>query len=154
MLESQGIVPDYVVGTSAGAVVGALYAGGYDAYAMQNRITSYNVCYTKLLRLALRRPADLVARYGGEEFALILPDADAHGGQEVAETIRRAIEGLAIRHEDSTVGECLTISVGGITTANGDSLPNELIAAADQQLYEAKRLGRNRLAWLDKLNTA
>jgi NTE family protein len=35
MLESQGIVPDYVVGTSAGAVVGALYAGGHDAYAMQ-----------------------------------------------------------------------------------------------------------------------
>ena len=35
MLESQGIVPDFVVGTSAGAVVGALYAGGYDAYAMQ-----------------------------------------------------------------------------------------------------------------------
>ena len=35
MLESQGIVADYVVGTSAGAVVGALYAGGHDAYAMQ-----------------------------------------------------------------------------------------------------------------------
>ncbi|MDP3539595.1 MAG: patatin-like phospholipase family protein [Azonexus sp.] len=35
MLESQGIFADYVVGTSAGAVVGALYASGYDAYAMQ-----------------------------------------------------------------------------------------------------------------------
>lgn len=35
MLESQGIVPDIVVGTSAGAVVGALYAGGFDAFAMQ-----------------------------------------------------------------------------------------------------------------------
>ncbi len=35
MLESQGIVPDIVVGTSAGAVVGSLYAGGYDAFAMQ-----------------------------------------------------------------------------------------------------------------------
>lgn len=35
MLESHGIVPDYVVGTSAGAVVGSLYAGGYDAFAMQ-----------------------------------------------------------------------------------------------------------------------
>lgn len=35
MLESQGIVPDFVVGTSAGAVVGALYAGGNDAYAIQ-----------------------------------------------------------------------------------------------------------------------
>lgn len=35
MLESQGIVPDYIVGTSAGAVVGALYAGGNDAYAIQ-----------------------------------------------------------------------------------------------------------------------
>ncbi|PKO86873.1 MAG: esterase [Betaproteobacteria bacterium HGW-Betaproteobacteria-12] len=35
MLESQGIVPDIIVGTSAGAVVGALYAGGFDAFAMQ-----------------------------------------------------------------------------------------------------------------------
>lgn len=35
MLESQGIVPDFIVGTSAGAVVGALYAGGNDAYAIQ-----------------------------------------------------------------------------------------------------------------------
>ena len=35
MLESQGIVPDYVAGTSAGAVVGSLYAGGNDAFAMQ-----------------------------------------------------------------------------------------------------------------------
>ena len=35
MLESQGIVPDYIVGTSAGAVVGSLYAAGYDAFAMQ-----------------------------------------------------------------------------------------------------------------------
>ena len=35
MLESQGIVPDYIVGTSAGAVVGSLYASGHDAFAMQ-----------------------------------------------------------------------------------------------------------------------
>ena len=35
MLEAQGIVPDYVVGTSAGAVVGSLYAGGHDGFAMQ-----------------------------------------------------------------------------------------------------------------------
>jgi NTE family protein len=35
MLESHGIVPDYIVGTSAGAVVGSLYAAGYDAFAMQ-----------------------------------------------------------------------------------------------------------------------
>jgi len=35
MLEAHDIVPDYVVGTSAGAVVGSLYAGGHDAFAMQ-----------------------------------------------------------------------------------------------------------------------
>jgi NTE family protein len=35
VLESHGIVPDFIVGTSAGAVVGSLYAGGHDAYAMQ-----------------------------------------------------------------------------------------------------------------------
>lgn len=35
MLEAQGIVPDMIVGTSAGAVVGALYAGGFDAFGMQ-----------------------------------------------------------------------------------------------------------------------
>ena len=35
MLEAHGIVPDYIVGTSAGAVVGSLYAAGHDAFAMQ-----------------------------------------------------------------------------------------------------------------------
>ena len=102
------------------------------------------------LAASLRRPADLVARYGGEEFALILPDADLDGGMELAEALRRAVEVLTIRHEDSSIAQHLTISIGGITTTDGNSTPNELITAADLQLYEAKRLGRNRIAWEGK----
>jgi diguanylate cyclase (GGDEF)-like protein len=119
----------------------------------------YNDCYghaqgdetlkavARALTASLRRPADLVARYGGEEFAIVLPEVDRHGGSEVAEAIRRAIEKLAIRHEDSPVAPHLTVSIGGITCIGSSDEAARMIAAADRQLYEAKRLGRNRIQW-------
>jgi diguanylate cyclase (GGDEF)-like protein len=101
----------------------------------------------RALSEALRRPADLVARYGGEEFALVLPDADIAGGREVAEAAHRAVENLAIRHEASAIADHLTISIGGVTCIGGSTDAAQLITAADRQLYQAKRLGRNRIEW-------
>jgi len=98
---------------------------------------------------ALRRPADIVARYGGEEFALILPDAGPSGALDFAETIRRAIEDLSIRHEGSSVAPHVTVSIGGITQSGAARDAAELFAAADRALYEAKRNGRNRVCWGD-----
>ncbi len=94
----------------------------------------------------LKRPADLAARYGGEEFAILLPDTDLAGALKLAEDCRRHLEQLALPHPDG-VGNVVTMSVGVASTspAAGGSI-EELVAAADAALYDAKRAGRNRVA--------
>jgi len=92
------------------------------------------------------RPGDLVARYGGEEFAVILPGTDSQGAKSLVEKMRVHVESLEITHNCSQVCEVLTISLGVATTIpTHGSLPDELISAADQALYEAKKEGRNRV---------
>lgn len=119
----------------------------------------YNDCYghaagdTTLKQVAktfagvLRRPNDLAARYGGEEFVFILPDSDAAGGVEVAESIRQMVADLRIEHVKSGVAPHLTVSIGGVTVSGRQGSAEELLMAADRQLYEAKRSGRNRVCW-------
>ncbi|MCW6050273.1 diguanylate cyclase [Lyngbya sp. CCAP 1446/10] len=102
----------------------------------------------KAAAAAVRRSTDLFVRYGGEEFAAILPNTDAAGAIAVAESIRDAIGDLAIPHEQSDVSAILTVSMGiaSMVPCCGKS-PDELIAAADRALYDAKRQGRDRYAY-------
>jgi diguanylate cyclase (GGDEF)-like protein len=98
-----------------------------------------------VLRQTLRRPADLVARYGGEEFAIILPNTEPRGAVIVAEAIREGIRGLEMPHAKSPVSQYVTLSLGVasfIPTPNAS--PAQLIAAADEALYQAKAEGRDR----------
>jgi diguanylate cyclase (GGDEF)-like protein len=92
-----------------------------------------------------RRPADLAARYGGEEFILLLPETDALAALDVAQRVRAEIEALAIEHAGSACAPCITVSIGGATLAphSGESR-EDLLDAADRQLYRAKAEGRNR----------
>jgi diguanylate cyclase (GGDEF)-like protein/PAS domain S-box-containing protein len=96
-----------------------------------------------------RRPADLAARYGGEEFALILPDTDAVGCEQVSGSVRRAIRNRRIVHALNLPSALVTVSLGGATTQPGAiQAPTDstsLIEAADQALYSAKDSGRDRL---------
>jgi diguanylate cyclase (GGDEF)-like protein len=97
------------------------------------------------LRACMRRPSDMAARYGGEEFALVLADTDASGAALVAEAARAAVENLGISRGRTPGDAVLTIS-GGIAMLSGISqTPSQLIANADRRLYQAKRLGRNRI---------
>jgi diguanylate cyclase (GGDEF)-like protein len=93
-----------------------------------------------------RRSVDLAARFGGEEFAMILPNTGAEGARLVADMVRQAFADLNLPHPASPIASCLTVSAG-VAAASRDlcSLPEELIAAADQALYVAKRRGRNRV---------
>jgi diguanylate cyclase len=94
-----------------------------------------------------RRGGDLVARYGGEEFAVILPGVDGHRAALYAERLRRRVWRLSIGYDASRVSDRVTIS-GGVATVVPPNVatPDELLHAADQALYRAKCLGRNRIA--------
>ncbi len=101
------------------------------------------------MRNAVRRTGDLVARYGGEEFAIVLPNTNALGAISVGENVRVAIKKLQIVHEDSSVCEHVTISVGVSTivpTHENDF--HALIHAADKALYQAKSQGRDRVTMI------
>ncbi len=98
------------------------------------------------LAASLYQASDLAARYGGEEFAILLAGATEQATAPVAERVRAAVESLFIPHPSSPVAAHVTISAGCASAypAAGGS-PEELIAAADAALYEAKRSGRNRV---------
>ena len=101
------------------------------------------------LRSCCRRPADKAARYGGEEFCVILPDTELSSAVRIAETARAAIAGLKIPHAHSPASPFVSIS-GGVAVLHLESEITAalLIAAADQALYQAKQLGRNRMVSL------
>jgi diguanylate cyclase (GGDEF)-like protein len=97
----------------------------------------------RLLKAAVRS-GDMVARYGGEEFAIILPEAD---GQEVADRLRRAVEGhlFVVRSLGATLGPRVTVSAGVANYPRDGGTTEGLVMAADIALYRAKHLSRNRV---------
>lgn len=97
-----------------------------------------------VIRSCCRRPADMAARYGGEEFAMILPDTDLTGAMLIAEAARNAVALLRILHAHSAAGPYISIS-GGVAVVLGNSTAEQLIRVADQNLYQAKHQGRNRI---------
>ncbi|MFB3896993.1 MAG: diguanylate cyclase, partial [bacterium] len=91
------------------------------------------------------RETDLAARYGGEEFALILQQTDLNGAVIVADKIRRAVEEHHFFNEEKQPDGDVTISVGAATLTEYTTSPEKLLKDADEQLYTAKRTGRNKV---------
>ena len=91
------------------------------------------------------RSADLVARYGGEEFVVLMPETDFNAAYEVAERIRRKVEGTPfnITHAQGTLAKTISIGVSTLNPA-GDS-PEQLLKRADNYLYVSKHSGRNQV---------
>lgn len=85
-----------------------------------------------------RRSADVVARLGGDEFAVILPETDVSGALEVARLIGAAVA------RTGGLKRQVTISIGISELRDPAASVRTLMEEADQALYEAKRMGRNR----------
>jgi diguanylate cyclase (GGDEF)-like protein len=98
------------------------------------------------LSLACRtilRQCDVFARFGGEEFILLLPETNEASALQVANRLCQLVANHVVEYKDTQIQ--VTISIGVTTSnSNGDTL-DDLLNQADGALYQAKRLGKNRL---------
>ncbi|MBV8248008.1 MAG: GGDEF domain-containing protein [Comamonas sp.] len=91
------------------------------------------------------RSADILARWGGEEFVLLMCNTSAQDGRYLLERVRSAVAATPVQlPAGAAVG--LTVSVGAAQFLEGEELAS-LLERADEALYAAKRLGRNRVVW-------
>jgi diguanylate cyclase (GGDEF)-like protein len=124
----------------------SLIVGDIDRFKRVNDAHGHAAGDAALIRVAdairgAKRGFDSAARVGGEEFAVLAPDCDEHGAYMLAERIRAAVrEALSQEPEDAP----LTISFGISTFPTHGQSADGLLRTADQALYAAKRLGRNR----------
>lgn len=90
----------------------------------------------------LLRPTDMVARYGGEEFALLLPNTDIHKAISVLQRLQRELTKRFFLHNNEKV--LITFSAGVTMIVEGEDRETT-ISRADAAMYNAKRLGKNRV---------
>jgi diguanylate cyclase (GGDEF)-like protein len=94
----------------------------------------------------LQRPGDFLARYGGEEFVCLLPDTPLADAAALAERIRQAVADQQVQHAHNPREGVITISLGVAESLHAEiTSAVQLIGAADNQLYLAKRSGKNRV---------
>lgn len=90
------------------------------------------------------RKSDIVARYGGEEFAVILINTDLEGAVKKGKELKEVIAGMEVNYEGA--GIPITTSVGA-ASLNPEDSAKELINKADQELYEAKNSGKDKISY-------
>ena len=98
---------------------------------------------TRRLVSVIRSQIDFVARYGGEEFVVVLPETPCDGGKIVAEKLRSAIRDEPFDGHGPELR--VTVSVGVSAFPLDGTSAGDLLRAADEAMYRAKRAGRDRV---------
>ena len=92
---------------------------------------------------SLLRETDVFGRLGGEEFAVVLPETGLKLGMEVAERLRSGLAEARVEFEGRQIS--FTVSIGATLARRSDRAIEDVIKRADEALYKAKRMGRNRV---------
>lgn len=111
---------------------------GHQAGDLALELTAQN------LKSALRGE-DIAARYGGEEFSVLLPQTSIAEAQVIAERIRRRVERTRYPHSEYQPLGAVTVSIGISAFTPTTETQKAIISHADQALYIAKHLGKNRI---------
>ena len=125
----------------------------------------YNDCYghqkgdetlkrvAKILKESFKRHGDYVFRVGGEEFAIIFSTTSPNDVLSISQELVQNVRTLNINHTESEVSDIVTISAGVVCidlSLNNDITENQIYKMADEELYSAKKDGRNRLSFNKK----
>jgi diguanylate cyclase (GGDEF)-like protein len=89
------------------------------------------------------RPVDFVARYGGEEFVIILPRADRLIVAQTCVKLRKSVESTPTEHENQRLSVTISVGAALLDQPSDRFKPQQLVEAADKQLYVSKSKGRN-----------
>ena len=94
------------------------------------------------------RDVDIVARYGGDEFTIVLPETTREDAMEIAERVQQFVqEKLQNNFGEGSAPGRVTLSMGVVTLHPSEKhTPENIISLADERLYEAKRMGKDRIA--------
>lgn len=102
-------------------------------------------------RVVVEEEKYYLSRYGGEEFVVLLYGYEMEEGKRIGERVREGVQKLQMPNEHSEVCPVVTVSIGGCTVVPDSSRSADtFIREADQQLYRAKKNGRNRMEWVVK----
>lgn len=85
------------------------------------------------------RAYDILGRYGGEEFLIIMPDTSLEDARGLAERIRTRVK------EETVYNATVTLSLGVVCVQEGDRSVDDIIRRADQNLYRAKKGGKDQV---------
>ena len=91
------------------------------------------------------RAMDVACRVGGEEFVVLMPGTGLDPANQIAERIRIYLAGVTYNVGNEQDALTVTVSIGVATTSGPDDTADALLSRADQGLYDAKLLGRNRV---------
>ncbi|MGE5342296.1 MAG: diguanylate cyclase [Candidatus Omnitrophota bacterium] len=103
--------------------------------------------FSQCILSSIRVDLDWLTRYGGEEFLIVLPETNLEGALCVAERIRMCISGKEIMWDNQCIRLTASFGVTGLDTFGGEPFeltPEALISQADKNLYQSKKMGRNR----------
>ena len=127
----------------------AVIMGDLDNFKVVNDTHGHPAGDTVLRTTAMRlrggmRRYDSIGRYGGEEFLILLPGCDEAEAVAQTERLRRLVSDAPVLHEGLEISVAISL---GVSVFNGvaPALPEEHIKAADDALYRAKAMGRNRV---------